>query len=62
MVFVQNLYFIMIMELVGLNRLVETNIDLISVPFQVRQILSLCPNITHLNLTQTNVTDFAFDR
>ncbi|XP_075901561.1 F-box/LRR-repeat protein 5 isoform X1 [Nelusetta ayraudi] len=27
----------------------------------VRQILSLCPNITHLDLTQTNVTDFAFD-
>ncbi|XP_008405744.1 F-box/LRR-repeat protein 5 isoform X1 [Poecilia reticulata] len=27
----------------------------------VRQILSLCPNITHLNLTQTDVTDFAFD-
>ncbi|XP_056893560.1 F-box/LRR-repeat protein 5 isoform X3 [Takifugu flavidus] len=27
----------------------------------VRQILSLCPNITHLDLTQTDVTDFAFD-
>ncbi|XP_044054585.1 F-box/LRR-repeat protein 5 isoform X1 [Siniperca chuatsi] len=27
----------------------------------VRQILSLCPNITHLDLTQTGVTDFAFD-
>ncbi|XP_029987380.1 F-box/LRR-repeat protein 5 isoform X2 [Sphaeramia orbicularis] len=27
----------------------------------VRQILSLCPNITHLDLTQTNVTDLAFD-
>uniref|UniRef100_A0A8D3DSW3 F-box/LRR-repeat protein 5 n=1 Tax=Scophthalmus maximus TaxID=52904 RepID=A0A8D3DSW3_SCOMX len=26
-----------------------------------RQILSLCPNITHLDLTQTDVTDFAFD-
>lgn len=30
--------------------------------FQVRQILSLCPNITHLDLTQTDVTDIAFDR
>ncbi len=30
--------------------------------FQVRQILSLCPNITHLDLTQTDITDFAFDR
>lgn len=30
--------------------------------FKVRQILSLCPNITHLDLTQTDVTDFAFDR
>lgn len=30
--------------------------------FQVRQILSFCPNITHLDLTQTDVTDFAFDR
>lgn len=29
---------------------------------QVRQILSLCPNITHLDLTQTDVTDFAFER
>ncbi|XP_041861360.1 F-box/LRR-repeat protein 5 [Melanotaenia boesemani] len=27
----------------------------------VRQILSLCPNITHLDLTQTDVTDLAFD-
>lgn len=27
----------------------------------VRQILSFCPNITHLDLTQTDVTDFAFD-
>ncbi|XP_062280770.1 F-box/LRR-repeat protein 5 isoform X1 [Scomber scombrus] len=27
----------------------------------VRQILSLCPNITHLDLTQTDVTDSAFD-
>lgn len=27
----------------------------------VRQILSLCPNITHLDLTQTAVTDSAFD-
>uniref|UniRef100_A0A672I3M8 F-box/LRR-repeat protein 5 n=1 Tax=Salarias fasciatus TaxID=181472 RepID=A0A672I3M8_SALFA len=27
----------------------------------VRQILSLCPNVTHLDLTQTDVTDFAFD-
>ncbi|KAM9761682.1 F-box/LRR-repeat protein 5 [Menidia menidia] len=27
----------------------------------VRQILSLCPNITYLDLTQTDVTDFAFD-
>ncbi|MED6288308.1 F-box/LRR-repeat protein 5 [Characodon lateralis] len=27
----------------------------------VRQILSLCPNITHLDLTQTDVTDVAFD-
>ncbi|XP_060934067.1 F-box/LRR-repeat protein 5 isoform X1 [Limanda limanda] len=27
----------------------------------VRQILSLCPNIIHLDLTQTDVTDFAFD-
>ncbi|KAG8003472.1 F-box/LRR-repeat protein 5, partial [Nibea albiflora] len=27
----------------------------------VRQMLSLCPNITHLDLTQTDVTDFAFD-
>uniref|UniRef100_A0A667XSE4 F-box/LRR-repeat protein 5 n=1 Tax=Myripristis murdjan TaxID=586833 RepID=A0A667XSE4_9TELE len=27
----------------------------------VRQILILCPNITHLDLTQTDVTDFAFD-
>uniref|UniRef100_A0A7N6BRH8 F-box/LRR-repeat protein 5 n=1 Tax=Anabas testudineus TaxID=64144 RepID=A0A7N6BRH8_ANATE len=27
----------------------------------VRQILSLCPNIAHLDLTQTDVTDFAFD-
>ncbi|XP_029003043.1 F-box/LRR-repeat protein 5 [Betta splendens] len=27
----------------------------------VRQILNLCPNITHLDLTQTDVTDFAFD-
>ncbi|XP_072246113.1 F-box/LRR-repeat protein 5 isoform X2 [Leuresthes tenuis] len=27
----------------------------------IRQILSLCPNITHLDLTQTDVTDFAFD-
>ncbi|XP_075943414.1 F-box/LRR-repeat protein 5 [Anarhichas minor] len=27
----------------------------------VRQILSLCPNITHLDLTQTDVTDCAFD-
>ncbi|XP_019936959.2 F-box/LRR-repeat protein 5 [Paralichthys olivaceus] len=27
----------------------------------MRQILSLCPNITHLDLTQTDVTDFAFD-
>nr|XP_040040640.1 F-box/LRR-repeat protein 5 [Gasterosteus aculeatus aculeatus] len=27
----------------------------------VRQILSLCPNITHLDLTQTAVTDCAFD-
>ncbi|XP_026160601.1 F-box/LRR-repeat protein 5 isoform X2 [Mastacembelus armatus] len=27
----------------------------------VRQILSLCPNISHLDLTQTAVTDFAFD-
>ncbi|XP_071342920.1 F-box/LRR-repeat protein 5 isoform X2 [Trachinotus anak] len=27
----------------------------------VRQILGLCPNITHLDLTQTNVTDVAFD-
>ena len=30
--------------------------------FQVRQILSLCPNIIHLDLTQTDVTDSAFDR
>ncbi|KAI1888735.1 hypothetical protein AGOR_G00171790 [Albula goreensis] len=27
----------------------------------VRQILSLCPNLTHLDLTQTDVTDSAFD-
>ncbi|XP_023122805.2 F-box/LRR-repeat protein 5 [Amphiprion ocellaris] len=27
----------------------------------IRQILSFCPNITHLDLTQTDVTDFAFD-
>ncbi|XP_049573727.1 F-box/LRR-repeat protein 5 [Syngnathus scovelli] len=27
----------------------------------VRQILSLCPNVAHLDLTQTDVTDFAFD-
>ncbi|XP_051929821.1 F-box/LRR-repeat protein 5 [Hippocampus zosterae] len=27
----------------------------------VRQILSLCPNVTYLDLTQTDVTDFAFD-
>ncbi|XP_074523810.1 F-box/LRR-repeat protein 5 [Halichoeres trimaculatus] len=27
----------------------------------VRQILSFCPNITHLDLTQTDVTDSAFD-
>ncbi|XP_037326097.2 F-box/LRR-repeat protein 5 [Pungitius pungitius] len=27
----------------------------------LRQILSLCPNITHLDLTQTDVTDCAFD-
>ncbi|XP_071768923.2 F-box/LRR-repeat protein 5 [Centroberyx gerrardi] len=27
----------------------------------VRQILSLCPNVTHLDMTQTDVTDFAFD-
>ncbi|XP_029356701.1 F-box/LRR-repeat protein 5 isoform X2 [Echeneis naucrates] len=27
----------------------------------VRQILSLCPNISHLDLTQTDVTDAAFD-
>ncbi|XP_028300737.1 F-box/LRR-repeat protein 5-like [Gouania willdenowi] len=27
----------------------------------VRQILDLCPNITHLDLTQTDVTDVAFD-
>uniref|UniRef100_UPI0037E78329 F-box/LRR-repeat protein 5 n=1 Tax=Semicossyphus pulcher TaxID=241346 RepID=UPI0037E78329 len=27
----------------------------------VRQILSFCPNITHLNLAQTDVTDAAFD-
>ncbi|KAM3620145.1 uncharacterized protein V6R79_018833 [Siganus canaliculatus] len=27
----------------------------------VRQILDLCPNINHLDLTQTDVTDFAFD-
>nr|XP_061790747.1 F-box/LRR-repeat protein 5-like [Nerophis lumbriciformis] len=27
----------------------------------VRQMLSLCPNLTHLDLTQTDVTDFAFD-
>ncbi|XP_061593923.1 F-box/LRR-repeat protein 5 [Cololabis saira] len=27
----------------------------------VRQIVSLCPNIVHLDLTQTDVTDFAFD-
>ena len=30
--------------------------------FQVRQILSLCPNLTHLDLTQTDVSDSAFDR
>jgi len=30
--------------------------------FQVRQILSFCPNIRHLDLTQTDVTDCAFDR
>ncbi|XP_061636598.1 F-box/LRR-repeat protein 5 [Phyllopteryx taeniolatus] len=27
----------------------------------VRQILSLCPNVAHLDLTQTDVTDYAFD-
>ncbi|XP_016358703.1 F-box/LRR-repeat protein 5 [Sinocyclocheilus anshuiensis] len=27
----------------------------------VRQILSLCPNLTHLDLTQTDVSDSAFD-
>ncbi|KAK7919321.1 hypothetical protein WMY93_010605 [Mugilogobius chulae] len=27
----------------------------------VRQILSLCPNISHLDLTQTDITDAAFD-
>ncbi|KAM9848687.1 F-box/LRR-repeat protein 5 [Aulostomus maculatus] len=27
----------------------------------MRQILNLCPNITHLDLTQTDVTDSAFD-
>nr|XP_054590857.1 F-box/LRR-repeat protein 5 isoform X2 [Nothobranchius furzeri] len=27
----------------------------------IRQIIHLCPNITHLDLTQTDVTDFAFD-
>ncbi|XP_077464409.1 F-box/LRR-repeat protein 5 isoform X2 [Stigmatopora argus] len=27
----------------------------------VRQMLSLCPNVTHLDLTQTDVGDFAFD-
>ncbi|KAL1022566.1 hypothetical protein UPYG_G00029350 [Umbra pygmaea] len=27
----------------------------------VRQILSLCPNLSHLDLTQTDVTDSAFD-
>ncbi|CAL8252077.1 unnamed protein product [Merluccius merluccius] len=27
----------------------------------VRQILALCPNITHLDLTQTHITDSAFD-
>ncbi|XP_017566971.2 F-box/LRR-repeat protein 5 isoform X3 [Pygocentrus nattereri] len=27
----------------------------------VRQILSLCPNLTHLDLTQTDITDSAFD-
>ncbi|KAG7514547.1 F-box/LRR-repeat protein 5 [Solea senegalensis] len=27
----------------------------------VRQILRLCPNVTHLDLTQTDVTDSAFD-
>ncbi|CAL8310364.1 unnamed protein product [Lota lota] len=27
----------------------------------VRQVLALCPNITHLDLTQTDVTDSAFD-
>ncbi|XP_077389618.1 F-box/LRR-repeat protein 5 isoform X2 [Festucalex cinctus] len=27
----------------------------------VRQMLNLCPNVAHLDLTQTDVTDFAFD-
>ncbi|KAJ3599817.1 hypothetical protein NHX12_033771 [Muraenolepis orangiensis] len=27
----------------------------------VRQVLALCPNITHLDLTQTDITDSAFD-
>ncbi|KAM9832133.1 LOW QUALITY PROTEIN: F-box/LRR-repeat protein 5 [Neosynchiropus ocellatus] len=27
----------------------------------IRQIITLCPNITHLDLTQTDVTDSAFD-
>ncbi|MBN3322098.1 FBXL5 protein, partial [Atractosteus spatula] len=27
----------------------------------VRQMLSLCPNLTHLDLTQTDITDSAFD-
>lgn len=65
---VQNLYFYdvigqhQIMKLVRQIYLVKINVDYIFVLFQVRQILSLCPNITHLDLTQTNVTDFAFDR
>lgn len=42
--------------------LVNIYFDDIFIIFQVRQILSLCPNITHLDLTQTDVTDFAFDR
>lgn len=28
----------------------------------VRQILELCPNLEHLDLTQTDISDSAFDR
>lgn len=45
-----------------LHILVKMYFDDIFPIFQVRQILSLCPNITHLDLTQTDVTDLAFDR